>query len=60
MIVSLVNYAALLPCLCIILAGLIAGVTAVSILLVKIKKQKAQSTKPEDNCDETDGLSADN
>lgn len=60
MIVSLVNYAALLPCLCIILAGLIAGVTAVSILLVKIKKQKAQPTKPEDNGDETDSLSADN
>lgn len=60
MIVSLVNYAALLPCLCIILAGLIAGVTAVSILLVKIKKQKAQPTKPEDNGGKTDSLSADN
>ena len=59
MIVSSVNYIALLPCLCIILAGLIAGVTAVSLLLAKTKKLKAQPTKTEDNSDKTDGLSAD-
>lgn len=67
MTLSAVNFVALLPCLCVIFAGLIAGVAVLSVLLAranKIEKLKSDGTekaKPEfdektENADKADDL----